>query len=225
MPWIEATLRGQRVLARARDDRTLVDESGRVEIRYKPTDGKSYRAGMRNLEVAVDAKLHPDETCAPVGAVAGASRSAKAQTQPSAPADAWIAYTDGACSGNPGPAGSGVVLVAPGGKMHEGLEYLGEATNNVAELTAILRAVEWIPADARAIVVHTDSQYAIGVLQKGWKAKANGELVAHAKRVVAERGAKLVYVPGHQGVVLNERADELAREAVTTRSSRAVRFS
>ncbi|HEY5243388.1 MAG TPA: ribonuclease H [Polyangiaceae bacterium] len=225
MPWIEATLRGQRVLARARGDGTLVDESGRVEIRYKPTDGKSYRAGMRNLEVAVGAKLHPDEACAPVGTVAGASRSAKAPAQPSAPADAWIAYTDGACSGNPGPAGSGVVLVAPGGKMHEGLEYLGEATNNVAELTAILRAVEWIPADARAIVVHTDSQYAIGVLQKGWKAKANGELVAHAKRVVAERGAKLVYVPGHQGVVLNERADELAREAVTTRSSRAVRFS
>jgi ribonuclease HI len=108
--------------------------------------------------------------------------------------------------------------------MHEGLEYLGEATNNVAELTAILRAVEWIPADARAIVVHTDSQYAIGVLQKGWKAKANGELVTYAKRVVAERGAKLVYVPGHQGVALNERADELAREAVTTRSSRAVRL-
>ncbi|MGD0528848.1 MAG: ribonuclease H [Polyangiaceae bacterium] len=227
MPWIEATLRGQRVLARAKGDGTLVDEGGRVEIRYKPTDGKSYRAGLRNLEVATGAKLHPDETCAPVAAGApsgGASRTAKSPAPHAVPADAWIAYTDGACSGNPGPAGSGVVLVAPGGKMHEGLEYLGQATNNVAELTAILRAVEWIPADAKAIVVHTDSQYAIGVLQKGWKAKANGELVAQAKRVVAERGAKLVYVPGHQGVALNERADELAREAVTSRSSRAVRF-
>jgi len=225
MPWIEATLRGQRVLARARADGTLAEESGRVEIRYKPTDGKSYRAGVRNLEVAAGAKVHPDEACAPVMPAAEASRPAKA-TPPThrAPADAWIAYTDGACSGNPGPAGSGVVLIAPGGKIHEGLEYLGEATNNVAELTAILRAVEWIPADARAIVVHTDSQYAIGVIQKGWKAKANGELVAHAKRVVAERGAKLVYVPGHQGVALNERADELAREAVSTRSSRAVRI-
>lgn len=135
-----------------------------------------------------------------------------------------IIHTDGACSGNPGPAGSGVVLVAPGGKLHEGLEYLGEATNNVAELTAILRAVEWIPADAKAIVVHTDSQYAIGVLQKGWKAKANGELVARTKRVVQNRGARLVYVPGHQGVPLNERADELAREAITSRATRAVRF-
>jgi len=225
MPWIEATLRGQRVLARARGDGTLVDEGGRVEIRYKPTDGKAYRAAVRNLELAPGAKVHPDETCAPVDGSAGAGRAARAATPHAVPADAWIAYTDGACSGNPGPAGSGVVIVAPGGKMHEGLEYLGEATNNVAELTAILRAVEWIPPDAKAIVVHTDSQYAIGVLQKGWKAKANGELVAHAKRVVAERKAKLVYVPGHQGVALNERADELAREAVTSRSSRAVRIS
>jgi ribonuclease HI len=107
--------------------------------------------------------------------------------------------------------------------MHEGREYLGTATNNVAELTAILRALEWIPPVAAAIVVHTDSQYAIGVLQKGWKAKANGELVARTKRVVQERGARLVYVPGHQGVPLNERADELAREAVTSRSTRAAK--
>ena len=223
MPWIDATLRGQRVLARARDDGKLAEEGGRVEIRYKPNDGKSYRAAARNLEVADGATIHPEETCAPV--TPKAPRAAKAQPAHAVPADAWIAYTDGACSGNPGPAGSGVVLVAPGGKMHEGLEYLGEATNNVAELTAILRAVEWIPPDARAIVVHTDSQYAIGVLQKGWKAKANGELVARAKRTVAERGARLVYVPGHQGVALNERADELAREAVTTRASRAVRLT
>jgi ribonuclease HI len=113
-----------------------------------------------------------------------------------------------------------VVLVAPDGKMHEGLEYLGEATNNVAELTAILRALEWIPADAPAIVVYTDSQYAIGVLQKGWKAKVNQELVARTRRVVETRGARLVYVPGHKGVPLNERADELAREAILARATR-----
>jgi ribonuclease HI len=105
--------------------------------------------------------------------------------------------------------------------MHEGLEYLGEATNNVAELTAILRALEWLPRDVRAVIVHTDSQYAIGVLQKGWKAKANGALVARTKRVLEERGARLVYVPGHRGVPLNERADALAREAIATRSTRS----
>jgi ribonuclease HI len=106
--------------------------------------------------------------------------------------------------------------VSPDGKIREGFESLGQATNNVAELTAILRALEWIPVSAKAIVVYTDSQYAIGVLQKGWKAKVNQDLVATAKRAVAERNARLAYVPGHEGVPLNERADELAREAVRT---------
>jgi ribonuclease HI len=228
MPWVEATLRGQRVLARTRADGALADEAGRVEIRYKPNDGRAYRAGVRNLEVAAGAPQLPDDACVPVDDAAPAAPAKKGagprREAAPVPADAWVAYTDGACSGNPGPAGSGVVLIAPGGKLHEGLEYLGEATNNVAELTAILRAVEWVPAEAKTIVVHTDSQYAIGVLQKGWKAKANGELVARTKRLVQQRGARLVYVPGHQGVALNERADELAREAITSRSTRAVRF-
>lgn len=224
MPWIEATLKGQRVLARAEADGTLAETGGRVEVRYKPNDGRAYRAATRNLEVVAGAKVLPDDACGPAEAPEAAAKKAKPAVH-ATPADAWVAYTDGACSGNPGPAGSGVVLVAPGGKMHEGHEYLGEATNNVAELTAILRALEWIPPASGPIVVHTDSQYAIGVLQKGWKAKANGELVARTKRAVQERGARLVYVPGHQGVPLNERADELAREAVTTRSTRAAKIA
>ena len=224
MPWIEATLRGQRVLARARADGSLAEEGGRVEIRYRPDDPRAYRAATRNLVVTPGASLEPDDKCVPAAAptVRGAATPSKTREH-AIPSSAWQAFTDGACSGNPGPAGSGVVLVEPGGKLHEGLEYLGDATNNVAELTAILRALEWIPADAGSIVVHTDSQYAIGVLQKGWKAKANQELVARVKRVVQERGALLRYVPGHEGVPLNERADELAREAITTRRTRAAR--
>jgi ribonuclease HI len=221
MPWIEATLRGQRVLARANPDGALVVEGGRVEIRYNPKDGRAYRAAARNLEITSGGRVLGDDTCDPVAsgpAPAGHPRPAtKAH-----PVDAWVAYTDGACSGNPGPAGSGVVLVSPKGKMFEGFEYLGEATNNVAELTAILRAVEWLPAPVSGIVVHTDSQYAIGVLQKGWRAKVNQDLVARTKRAVATRGARLVYVPGHSGVPLNERADELAREAIARRRSQAV---
>jgi ribonuclease HI len=225
MAWIETTLRGNRVLARARADGSLLtDAGGRVEIRYDPKDGRVYRASARNLVVATGAEIHPDDAC--VSPQSGAPANTLADSpahKPRAhavPSDAWSAYTDGACSGNPGPAGSGVVLISPQGKMHEGLEYLGEATNNVAELTGILRALEWIPTDARAIVVHTDSQYAIGVLQKGWKAKVNQELIARTKRLVQERRALLVYVPGHQGVSLNERADELAREAVRTRRTK-----
>ncbi len=231
MPWIEATMRGQRVLARVTADGALAVEGGRVEIRYKPNDGRAYRAAPRNLEIAEGARRMPDDACAPAepaaagspSRAAGAGGAKAAANGPSAApgAGGWVAFTDGACSGNPGPAGSGVVLVAPSGKTYERSDYLGEATNNVAELTGILRALEWAPAEARSIVVRTDSQYAIGVLQKGWKAKVNQDLVGRTKDAVVSRGARLVYVPGHQGVALNERADELAREAVLTHRSRA----
>jgi len=220
MPWLEATLRGKRVLARANSDRSLVTASGRVEIRYRPNDGRAYHAYARNIDVAPDARLLGDDACA-TAQVEPTDRRGPGRHE--AGAHAWNAYTDGACSGNPGPAGAGVVLVSPDGEKFEGLEYLGDATNNVAELTAILRALEWIPSAASTIVIHTDSQYAIGVLQRGWKAKANQELVLRTRQRLEGRHARLVYVPGHQGVPLNERADALAREAIETRRSRAAR--
>ena len=230
VPWIVARLRGQRVLARANADGSFAVEDGRVEIRYKPADGRAYRAGARNLERVDGEAPLPDDHCAPAAdpapseaAAKGTSKAAsksgvKAAGPAAVPKDAWIAYTDGACSGNPGPAGLGVVILGPAGERADGYEYLGEATNNVAELTAILRALEAVPATAAALVIHTDSQYAIGVLSKGWKAKVNVALIASIKEAIAERGrVRFVYVPGHAGVPLNERADELAREAIATR--------
>jgi ribonuclease HI len=234
MPWIEARLRGQKVLARANADGSLASEDGRVEIRYKPNDGRAYRAAARNLQIAGSAVL-PDDHCAPAApAVAredGASASGEAKPapkrtaapKPTAPPakDAWIAYTDGACTGNPGPAGAGFIVVHPDGKMDEGYESLGIGTNNIAEITAILRAAEAIPKTVPEVVVHTDSKYAIGVLSLGWKAKANQELIARTKRVLEEhQRVRFVYVPGHAGIPLNERADELAREAIRTSRSR-----
>jgi ribonuclease HI len=105
--------------------------------------------------------------------------------------------------------------------MREGYDFIGaSSTNNVAELTGVLRALEAIPTEAVSILIKTDSKYAIGVLSKGWKAKANQELVAETKRLVQSRRARLEYVPGHAGVSMNERADQLAREAVSTRRSK-----
>jgi ribonuclease HI len=233
VPWIRANLRGQKVLARVKADGAFDAIGGRVEIRYKPTDPRVYRAGERNLERIPGEELLPDDTCvqgeevpqakesrSEGGAKKKASSAAAALAPSAVPKDAWTVYADGACSGNPGPAGLGIVLVAPDGKTLEGYEYLGSATNNIAELTAILRAAEIVPAGVNA-VVHTDSQYSIGVLTKGWKAKANQELIASVKSALAtRRGWRLQYVPGHAGVPLNERADELAREAVQRRASR-----
>jgi len=243
VPWIHATLRGQRVLARAKADGSFDAAGGRVEIRYRPTDSRVYRAAVRNLERLAGEPVLPDDAVVPgeetpkpssrgAPSSAGsankddrASRRSDAASKvvssaASVPKHAWTVYADGACSGNPGPAGLGIVMVSPDGKMLEGYEYLGSATNNIAELTAILRAAELLPVGAEA-VVHTDSQYSIGVLTKGWKAKANQQLIASVKNALANRrGWHLRYVPGHAGVPLNERADELAREAVQRRASR-----
>ena len=176
---------------------------------------------MGNLVAKPGGKLLPDDTCSPADSQAPAKPKEKgaATAAPSVQAQ-WIAYTDGACSGNPGPAGSGMVVIAPGGKVHEGFEYLGSATNNVAELTAILRGVESIPRDAVSAAVMTDSKYAIGVLTKGWKAKVNQELILRTRQALAGRTIRVVYVPGHAGIPMNERADELAREAVRMGTSK-----
>lgn len=212
MPWRPVVLRGTRVLARCHPDGTLVDEGGRVEIRYKASDGKSYRAATRNLELTSEPVLADEHCSDAVPAV-----SAKSAAPPS---DAkLVAYTDGACSGNPGPAGLGVVLTEDGARR-ELSEYLGIGTNNVAELTAILRALEGVGRASEPMLVHTDSQYAIGVLTKGWKAKANVQLIADIKeRMRNFPRLTLVYVKGHAGIPLNERADELARAAVTSRGT------
>ncbi|AUX20540.1 uncharacterized protein SOCEGT47_010120 [Sorangium cellulosum] len=253
MPWVRALLRGQTVYARADAGGSLAVDEGGVEIRYKPHDGRRYKARPENLTIA-DPKVLPDDTCGPAEPVvkarageaegaggagaraaagpagaraaaggAGAPRKGAARGTAAAapvPEGAVIVYADGACSGNPGPAGLGVVVI-DGGQRIERSEYLGTGTNNIAELTAILRALEEVPEPERPIVIHTDSQYSIGVLQKGWKAKANAELVASLRGALASRPrARLVYVPGHAGVLLNERADALAREAVRERATR-----
>ena len=232
VPWVKAILRGQKVYARADAGGALVAEGGRVEIRYKPNDGRRYQARADNLEIA-DATPLPDETCGPADAVAdakatatktgaakaaGSSRSAP-PAPTVAPPGAVIVYADGACSGNPGPAGLGVVVI-DGPRRVELSEYLGTGTNNIAELTAVLRALGEIEA-TRPTMIHTDSQYTIGVVQKGWKAKANQALVAELRQALSSRPqTRLAYVPGHAGVLLNERADALAREAVSNRKSR-----
>lgn len=232
MPFRKARFKDSEVLARCDASGKLVAQGGRVEIRYRATDARSYNASLSNLtpieggEILADDALVEAQPAAPRGGSGGRSGGSgltKAQKSEASgankplPANAVVAYTDGACSGNPGPAGVGVVLI-DGKERRELSEYLGTATNNIAELTAIELAVRAAPAE-RPIRVHTDSQYAIGVLTKGWKAKANQELIAGLRALLKGREVEIVYVPGHAGVLLNERADVLAVQAVQQRAS------
>lgn len=134
-------------------------------------------------------------------------------------------FTDGACSGNPGPGGWGAILRAG---VHEKEIWGGEphTTNNRMELLAVIRALELLkrPVVAR---VHTDSQYVQkgisewihGWKARGWKTAAktpvkNEDLWRALDEAASRHKVDWVWVKGHAGHAENERADELARRGV-----------
>jgi ribonuclease HI len=138
-----------------------------------------------------------------------------------------VIYTDGACKGNPGPGGWGVLMKS--GHTHKEL-HGGEATttNNRMELTAVIRALEALKRPC-AVTLYMDSQYVLkGITEwlPGWKAKGwrtaskqpvknvdlwqrLDDLLAHSGHVIDWR-----WVRGHNGDPGNERADELANLGV-----------
>jgi ribonuclease HI len=123
-------------------------------------------------------------------------------------------FTDGACSGNPGPAAWGTVLIY-NNHIKEFSEFIGDATNNIAELTAIKNALGKVTKHDIPTKVYVDSDYSIGVLTKDWKVKANRELVLEIKKLIDSFDDISFYkVKGHAGIKFNERADQLACLAI-----------
>ena len=134
-------------------------------------------------------------------------------------------YTDGACSGNPGPGGWGAVLRYQGVEK----ELLGgekETTNNRMEMLAAIHALEAMKRPVRAII-HTDSTYLRDGITKwiyawkerGWKTAAkksvkNVDLWQRLEAAMAPHEVEWLWVKGHAGHPENERADALARKAV-----------
>jgi len=205
--------------------RPVLDGAGRAEMKYRETDEKSYRPAPGNLlphDEGGGGPAAPRELAAPEPRRPARGERAAAAL-PESIAGAVEVWTDGACSGNPGPMGIGVVVLADGARKELG-EYLGVGTNNIAELTAIERGLDLVAelpppaasaARMRRVRIYSDSGYAIGLLGKGWKAKANQELVARLrKRVDAVPNLEWIKVPGHAGVPENERCDQLARDAI-----------
>ena len=137
------------------------------------------------------------------------------------------AYTDGACSGNPGPGGWGVLLRAmDGGEAVKEREWCGgeaQTTNNRMELLAAINALETL-AKTTEITIVTDSNYVkngitgwiFGWKKNGWKNAAkkpvkNVELWQRLDEANARHSVTWEWVKGHAGHPENERADELAR--------------
>jgi ribonuclease HI len=219
MPWKTYDFKGQTVYVRILPTGKPIVHRGRVELRYKLGATKSYRASPDNL-VDIDGEIVEDTDMGGSKA-AGAKKGPRETPIKPADEDTIVVYTDGACSGNPGPAGIGVVLQRPDEVVEIG-EFLGSGTNNIAELAAILRALEELDDDEAKGRVHlyTDSAWSLGVLVGGWKAKTNLDLIDKIKEQ-AKRFSELelLKVRGHAGIEGNEEADRLATMAVRREAS------
>lgn len=138
-----------------------------------------------------------------------------------------IVFTDGACSGNPGPGGWGAIIVSPSGQVRELGGGQASTTNNQMELTAAIEALRTLRDDSGAIWLYTDSVYVIrGITEwiHGWRRRrwltaegtpvANREHWEELSRLVAARGqaSKITwkFVKGHNGTPGNERCDAVA---------------
>ena len=135
------------------------------------------------------------------------------------------AFTDGACSGNPGPGGWGVLL-RMGKHEKELCGGEGETTNQRMELTAAIEALRALKRPCR-ITIHSDSKYVVQGMtewihnwkKKGWKNAgrqpvANRDLWEELDRLAAMHEVCWEWVKGHAGHPENERADELARQGI-----------
>jgi ribonuclease HI len=220
MPWKQYEFKGQTVYVRVLPSGKPIVHRGRVELRYKLGATKSYRASPENV-VDIAGEIVAD---ADMGGASSPTAGANALREtPRTPPDedTIVIHTDGACSGNPGPAGIGVFVERPD-EIVEISEYIGSGTNNIAELTAILRALQTLsePDRDRLIHLYTDSGWSLGVLVGGWKAKTNLELIADIREQMQKYPKlELLKVRGHAGQDGNEEADSLATMAVRRETS------
>lgn len=139
----------------------------------------------------------------------------------------YTVNTDGGCKGNPGPAGWGVVVQDKDDNMviQEG-NFIGRATNQVAELSAAINGLKFVPEGSTVLLV-SDSQYTLKGLtewRKGWESRGMrngaGEVVANLEywrelyALADKRKVTTKWVKGHSGAIANEICDQLANRAI-----------
>ncbi|MCE5304897.1 MAG: ribonuclease HI [Chloroherpetonaceae bacterium] len=148
--------------------------------------------------------------------------------------DAIIVYTDGACSGNPGPGGY-AWIIQNNGKEYEFVDIAENTTNNRMELSAVSSSLNFIITKAQElrfkgkpdVEINTDSKYIIDAIEKGWlnswaknnwikkdkEPVKNPDLWVDIYNSLQKVNAKFDWVEGHKGNERNERCDTLARLA------------
>ena len=132
-------------------------------------------------------------------------------------------YTDGACSGNPGKGGYGIVMEWVGKPYKkEFSEGYRRTTNNRMELLAVIEALEKLKSDKLNVMVFSDSKYVVDAVEKKWvfgwekkgfKNKKNIDLWKRFLKIYRKHNVTFQWVKGHNDHVQNERCDVLAVEA------------
>jgi ribonuclease HI len=197
---------------------TPVFNDGKVLIKYQIKQDYEYwvnKKNVRNLDSPPVKPLHPQKSKSQNKKFSegkkAADRTAWDETEYK---DKICLFTDGASSGNPGPSGIGVLL-RYGEHEKEISEYIGNATNNIAELKAIEAGLSALKNTDIPVRLFTDSKYAFGLLTLNWKARKNQEMVESIKRIMdGFKDLKIIKVKGHSGHPGNERADYLATSAI-----------
>ena len=211
--WLRMQFKNNKVwVAVGKDGQPEVQE-GKVLMKYRLDQEYEYRVKASNLRPLQDSRLG-DEKAAKQSVPSDRAGRAGSGEPCKATGRTVQIFTDGASSGNPGPSGIGAVLEY-GDHTKEISKYIGQSTNNIAELEAIRAALLELKVRDLPVRVYTDSSYAHGVLALGWKPKKNLDLIAAIRQLMGEfRDLELIKVRGHAGHRQNERADILARSAI-----------
>jgi len=136
-------------------------------------------------------------------------------------------YTDGSCIGNPGPGGWGTLIIIDG-KEIELSGHEPDSTNNRMEMTAIIKALEWIRNESglnhedlqtHKMSIYSDSNLIIQTINQGWKKKANTDLWAQIDKLRAWLDISWTWVKAHASNKNNNRVDKLAFDAANTKLS------
>jgi len=139
-------------------------------------------------------------------------------------------YTDGACSGNPGPGGWAAVMLC-GDHRRELSGFVPYTTNNRMELTAVIEAIKALKRPS-VLTLYSDSTYVVNAFEKGWlstwqrsawrksdkKPVLNSDLWEELLVESLPHTIKYVYVRGHENCVENNRCDEMARQQIQKNS-------
>jgi len=132
-------------------------------------------------------------------------------------------YTDGACSGNPGKGGYGIVLLDPTGRRLELSKGYKHTTNNRMELLAVIVGLEALKRPCN-VSLYSDSQYVVNAIEKNWlndwqkrgwrkadkKPVLNQDLWRRLIPLLQEHNVRFIWTRGHAGNIENERCDVLA---------------